>query len=61
MSDNLPPQLTDFEVDLEAFMLALTFSEVVSTAAFNAKGITLQSIQLKDIHCSEVVLVQMYE
>ena len=24
-------------------MLALTFSEVVSTVAFNAKGITLQS------------------
>ena len=43
MSDNLPPQLTDFEVDIEAFMLALTFSEIVSTAAFNAKGITLQS------------------
>ena len=43
MPDNLLPQLTDFEVNLEAFMLALTFSEVVSTVAFNAKGITLQS------------------
>ena len=43
MPDNLLPQLTDFKVNLEAFMLALTFSEIVSTAAFNAKGITLQS------------------
>ena len=41
--DNIPPQLTDFEVNLEASTLILTFSEVVSTVAFNARGITLQS------------------
>ena len=42
-------------------MLALTFSEVVSTVAFNALyNQTL--IQLKDIHYSQVVqLVQLYE
>ena len=41
--DNLPPQLTDFEINLEASMLALTFSEVISAVAFNAREITLQS------------------
>ena len=29
MPDNISPQLTDFEVNLEASTLALTFSEVV--------------------------------
>ena len=42
MPDNIFLQLTDFEVNLEASTLALTFSEVVSTVAFNVQGITLQ-------------------
>ena len=63
MPDNLLPQLTDFEVNLEAFMLAPTFSEVVSTVDLMQKESLYNQtlIQLKDIHCSEVVLVQMYE
>ena len=41
--DNTPPELLNFDLNIEDATLTLTFSEPVSTIAFNAQGITVQS------------------
>ena len=43
VSDNRPPELVDFSLDMEGRVLTLTFSEVVNVSSFDVTSLTLQS------------------